>query len=128
MASNTGTYDISTLLATRFQSAAEFGVDTIEKVLAADVAAHNTIVQEMVSDMCEVTTERQRVYGTSADGEMQEVDEYGAAPTQRPTVGDSVGFPLRLFQFNLGWTEKFMQTATPADLATQVQSAEKAHL
>ncbi len=128
MASNTGTYDISTLLATRFQSAADFGLDTIERVLAADVAAHNAIVQEMVSDMCEVTTERQRIYGTSADGEMQEVDEYGRAPTQRALPGDTVGFPMRLFQFNLGWTAKFLQTATPADLAIQTQAAEKAHL
>jgi len=128
MAPNTGTYDIATLLATRNQSAADFGLDTIERVLAADVAAHNAIVQEMVSDMCEVTTDRQRIYGTSADGDMQEVDEYGRAPTQRALPGDTVGFPLRLFQFNLGWTAKFLQSATPADLAIQVQSAEKAHL
>lgn len=124
----TGTYDISTLLATRFQSAAEFGLDTIQQVLANDIAAHNTIVTQMVSDMCEPTTDRQRIYGSSTDGDMNEVDEYGAAPTQVNRPGSTVGFPLRLFQFNLGWTAKFMQVATPADLAIGVQSAEKAHL
>jgi len=128
MASNTGTYDIATLLATRITSAAEFGLDTIERVLAADVAAHNAIVQEMVSDMCEVTIDRQRIYGTSAGGEMQEVDEYGAAPTQKALPGSTVGFPLRLFQYNIGWTAKFLQQATPADLAIQTQAAEAAHL
>ncbi len=128
MTINTGTHDISTLLATRFQSAVAFGLDTIQRVLEADVAAHNAIVQQMVSDLCEVTTDRQRRYGTSVAGEMVEVDEYGRAATQVAKPGATVGFPLRLFQFNLGWTEKWLQTHTPADMATAVQNAEKAHL
>ena len=128
MATKVGSYDISSLLAARFQSVAEFGMETIQQVLAADIEAHNTIVQEMVGEMCEVTTDRQRIYGTSTDGEMIEVDEYGRAPTQADRPGATVAFPLKQFQFNLGWTEKWMQTKTPADLAIQVQSAESAHL
>ena len=128
MALNTGTHDISTLLATRFQSAVAYGLDTIEQVLAADIAAHNAIVQEMVSDICEVTTDRQRRYGTSVDGDMVEVDEYGRAPTQVAKPGATVGFPLRMFQFAIGWNEKWLQLHTPADMATAVQNAEKAHL
>ncbi len=124
----TGTYDISALLAARHQSAADFGLETIQEVLRADLEAHNAIVTEMISEMCEVTTDRQRIYGTSARGEMVEVDEYGRAPTQRPLTGASVGFPLRLFQFAIGWTEKFMQTRTPADMAQAVLGAEAAHL
>lgn len=124
----TGTHDISTLLATRFQSAASFGLDTIQQVLAADVAAHNAIVQEMVGGMCEVTSDRQRRYGTSSSGEMVEVDEYGRAQTQVDRPGATVGFPLRLFQYNLGWTAKWFETHTPADMATAVQAAQKAHL
>lgn len=123
-----GTYDIASLLATRNASAAEYGLDTIQAVLQADLAAHNQIVMEMVSELCEVTTDRQRVYGTSALGEMIEVDEYGAAPTQRPLTGATVGFPLRLFQFNIGWTAKWFQTHTPADMAQAVLGAEAAHL
>lgn len=127
MAQQTGTHDISTLLAARFASAAEYGVDTIARVLASDLAAWNSIVAEMVADMCEVTTDRQRKYGTSANGEMMEVDEYGKAPTQKALPGATVGFPLRLFQFNLGWTAKYLETATPADLATMSLNAQKAH-
>lgn len=123
----TGTFDISTLLATRFQSAAAFGLDTIQQVLAADVAAHNAIVQEMVGGMCEVTTDRQRRYGTSASGEMVEVDEYGRSQTQVDRPGATVGFPMRLFQFGLGWTAKWFETHTPADMAIAVQNAQKAH-
>jgi hypothetical protein len=128
MTTVTGTLDIASLLAARFQSAAEYGLDTIQAVLNSDVAAHNAIVTEMMSDMCEVTTDRQRLYGTSADGEMIEVDEYGRGPTQRPLTGATVGFPLKLFQFPIGWTEKWLQTHTPADLATAFLAAEQAHL
>lgn len=128
MAVNTGTLDISTLLATRHQSVAEFGLDTVQQVLAADIAAHNMIVQDMVSGLCEVTTDRQRRYGTSASGEMVEVDEYGRAPTQVTRPGATVGFPMRLFQFSIGWTQKWFQTHTPADMAAAVQNGQKAHL
>jgi hypothetical protein len=128
MATKTGLYDISKLLATRFQSAAEFGLDTIQAVLAADVAAHNALVNDMVAGLCEITSERQRRYGTSVDGEMIEVDEYGRAPTQAPVSGATVGFPLRLFQYAVGWTRKWFETHTPADMAQAVQAAEKAHL
>lgn len=124
----TGTHDISTLLATRYQSAADFGQDKIAAVLAADVAAHNAIMMEMVSDICEVTTDRQRRYGTSISGEMVEVDEYGRAQTQVAKPGATVGFPLRLNQFAIGWTEKWMQTHTPADMAIATQNAQKAHM
>lgn len=128
MTLNTGTYDISSLLAARFQSAAEYGLDTIQRVLQADLAAHNAIVNDMLTTLCEPTTERQRIYGTSADGEMVEVDEFGRAPTQSPKTGATVGFPLRLFQFPIGWTEKWMQVHTPADMAQAQLGAEAAHL
>lgn len=128
MATQTGMNDISTLLAARFQSVAEFGMNTVQRILEADIAAHNQIVSEMVGEMAELTTDRQRIYGTSASGEMIEVDEYGRAPTQRPLPGSTVGFPLRAFQFPIGWTEKYMQTRTPADVAQAVLGAEKAHL
>jgi hypothetical protein len=128
MSTLTGTYDISALLATRNASAAEFGLDTIQAVLQADIAAHNAIVLEMVSELCEVTPDRQRIYGTSTDGEMVEVDEYGRAPTQRPVTGATVGFPMRLFQYSIGWTRKWFETRTPADMAQAVLGAESAHL
>jgi hypothetical protein len=127
MPSNTGTYDLSSLLAQRFVSAAEFGLETIQQVLAADLAAHNLIMSQMLGELCDVTADLQRIYGTSSDGEMIEVDEYGRAPTQRALPGASVGFPLRLFQFNVGWTRKWFETKTPADMAIAVQSAEMAH-
>ncbi len=128
MATSVGTLDINALLATKFTTAAEYGLDTIQTILNADLAAHNAIVQEMVSDLCEPTTDRQRIYGTSINGEMIEVDEYGRAPTQKALPGETCGFPLRLFQYAIGWTDKWFETATPADMAVAVLAAEKAHL
>src|SRR5919109_1324217 len=127
MATNTGTYDISSLLRVTFQTAEEFGLDKVNDALERDRAAWNALVVEMLSDMAELTTDRQRAYGTSVAGEMLEVDEYGLAPTQKAKPGVTVGFPLRLFQYNIGWTAKYLQVATPADLATQQLAAEKAH-
>ncbi|MDR3572866.1 MAG: hypothetical protein P4L50_03310 [Anaerolineaceae bacterium] len=125
---NSGTYDISSLLAARFQSVAAFGMSTVRLVLDADIAAHNQIVQELMLEFCEITTDRQRIYGTSQSGDMVEVDEYGRAPAKRQNPGATVGFPMKNFQFNLGWTAKWLQTRTPADVAISVQGAEKAHL
>lgn len=127
MALTTGTSDISTLLAARFQSVAEYGYDNIIEVLRRDLAAHNRIMVELVQGLCEVTTDRQRIYGSSVDGEMQEVDEYGQASTQRPTQGSTVAFPLRKFQFPMGFTKRWLAKHTPADLAEVVLAAEKAH-
>lgn len=128
MATNTGTHDISTLLAVKHQSVAEFGEDTIAEVLQADLAAHNLIVSDMLSDLAASTADRQRISGTSLNGEMVETDEYGRAATQKATPGQTVGFPLRKFQYAIGWTRDFMKVATPADLAIAMQTAQKAHL
>lgn len=123
----TGTYDISSLLAARFQSVADFGLDTIERILLADIATHNQIVTEMVSDLADLTTDRQRIYGSTVAGEMVEVDEYGRSPTQRALPGSTVAFPLKLFQFAVGWTRKWMETKSPADMAQLVLAGQRAH-
>lgn len=127
MAAVTGTHDISSLLAARIQSPAEFGLDTIQQILEADTAAHNAIVRDMVAGLADPTTDRQRLYGSSLDGEMVEVDEFGRGPAQKDVVGSTVAFPLKLFQFNLGWTERWMLTHTPADMAQATQASQKAH-
>jgi hypothetical protein len=59
---------------------------------------------------------------------MVEVDEFGRAPTQKVKGGQTVGFPLRQYQFNLGWTRKYLQNATPAELVDQETKAKQAHM
>lgn len=124
---NTGTYDISSLLGVDNQTVEEFGTEDVTAVLQRDLEAHNQAVTEAVQEMAEITTERDGVYGTSADGEMQEVDEYGKGPTQKEEVAEPIAWPLRLFQYNVGWTAKYLQVATPADLAKTQLNAQTAH-
>lgn len=128
MPTNTGTHDISFLLAATNQSARAFGLDTIAAVLQADIAAHNALVRQMVGDFAEITTDTQRIYGASAAGEMVQVDEYGRSNTQRSGETATVGFPLHKFQYAIGWTEMWFELKTPADLARATLAAEKAHL
>ncbi len=128
MTQTTGMVSITDLLAVRHQSVAEFGMDTVARVLQADIDAHNVITGEMIADLAEPTADRQRISGASGDGEMNETDEFGNAPTQKTGNSATVAFPLRGYQFNLGWTRKFLENATPADLAQMVLNAEKADL
>jgi len=129
MAVLTGTHDISDLLATRFPTTiTDVGMEVINEIISKDLAAHNALVNEMVANMVEFTTQKLRAYGGSVGGEMVEVDEYGLAPTQKVRAGATAGFPLRLFQYNVGWTYKWMQNHAPSELATMVLAAEQAHM
>lgn len=130
MAPQVGTYDIGALLDTRFDavSLADYGQDTFAATLARDLAAHNAVVTEMIADLAEPTTDRLRAYGTGAVGEMVEVDEYGRSETQRSAPGASVAAPLRLFQYAVGWTRKYIEQASVRDAALRVSAAKKAHL
>ena len=113
----TGTYTFEDLLANRFQSPRAFGLDNILPVLTAELAAHNAVVTSMMAELAEPTTEAQEVYGSAVGGDMLEVDEFADAPTQKVNPGSTVGYPLRKFQHNLGWTEEFMLKGTVADMA-----------
>jgi len=126
--SHTGTYTIADLLAARFTTAKSFGLNTIAEILRADLAAHNTLVTSMLSDLCEVGTDSRRMTGGVNNAYMTEVDEFGRVATQKYVGGQEVGFPLRYFQYAAGWTRKFLENATPADLAIRQIDAEKAHL
>lgn len=122
-----GTNDMASLLANKQTTAETFGLDTIAETFAADLAAHNRLMDEIVSEIADVTDDRQRLAGTSDSGEMVQVDEYGRSQTQRPAVGQTVGFPLRLYQFAIGWTRKALQQRSVADVALNFQNAQKAH-
>lgn len=126
--SNVGTMQLSDLLSVRHLSVLDFGLDRTMEIVQADLAAHNAIMQEMVGTFCEVTTDLQRIYGMNADTAMQEVDQYGVAPTEKVGEGYIVGFPLKSFQRNVGFTADFLRRATPADIATQITAIQKAHV
>lgn len=123
-----GLFTIDDLIATRFANAKTFGLSTIAEVLAADLAAHNAIVSSMVSELCDITGDARRITGGSNTANMTEVDPLGRAPSQKDVSGFECAFPLKMFQYNTGWTERFLENATVADVAQKQLDAEKAHL
>lgn len=129
MASRTGTYTLADLLSARFAEvrAVEYGIDNLVAVLQADVDTHNSIMEDLIGEFAEPTFDIFRRQGSSIDGEFQEVDEFGRAPTQKVAPGQTVGFPLRKFQHAIGWTQDFMDRATVTDFAQSQLNAEKAH-
>ena len=81
-----GTYTLADLFAARFANAKAFGFDNIAAVLQADVANHNALVGQMLTELCEVTEDARRLYGSSQDAVMSEVDEFGLAPDRKSVV------------------------------------------
>jgi hypothetical protein len=130
MATYTGTHDISWLLATRYPITTPTDWDEVVNVLQRDNAAHNAIIEDMLDDLVEFTTDKTRPYGdVGSEGEMIEVDEYGRGPTQRPPAAPgTVGFPLRRFQFPIGWTDLYLELATGSELAVTQQKAQRSHI
>lgn len=128
MATSYGTLGVSDLLAATGQSIADYGEDRAYEALANGLAAHNALVKDMVTELCEVTSDRLSRFGTTGGGEMVEVDEYGAADTQKSVPGSNVGFPLRKQQYAVQWTNTFMLTNTPAELAGQFTAGSDADL
>jgi hypothetical protein len=101
-------------------------MDRVLQALDQELFAHNTLMTQMLSDLCDITTERLRTYGAASGGSMIKVDEYGRGPTQVNVPGDTAGFPLHKYQYAVGWTDTWLKVKTPADLAISVQGAEVA--
>ena len=129
--STTGTYTIGDLLIIGNVNISEFGEDTVAEVLNRDIRLFNSRVVDMMSQLASPITElkdRLARYGTSIDGDMIELDEFGQPPAQKETVGVNVGFPLRKYGFAVGWTRDYMLNRTPADAAIATTNAQKAYL
>jgi len=124
---NTGTMNMADLQAITNQSAVAFGLDAIADVLARDLAAHNALVGEAFRDYCEITADNLRRSGASGAGEMIIADDYSRAPTQKPAAGGTIGIPKDLHQTAIGWTQRFLNKATPAELASAQLNIQSAH-
>lgn len=123
----TGTYSLDDLLQQRFASAAEFGLDTINEVLQRDLANYNSQVLDQMTLFSDPLTKQSRIYGVSAAVSMVEVDEFGVAPSQKNLPGVTVSFPLRMYKSSLGWTTKYMEIATPREIASKFLEARRGH-
>lgn len=124
----TGTHTVADLQSITTQTAVDYGLDAINDVLQADLAAHNAVVDSMVMDLAETSTDRERIYGASADATMLRSDEYDRGVTVKAGAGSNVGFPLYKFVKDVGWTRDYMLQATPAQIANTVLAIQTAHV
>ena len=123
----TGVHTVADLTSITTQTAVDYGLEDIAEILRNDLAAYNTVVDEMVEDLAEPSTDRERIYGASADGEMFESDEYDRGVTVKAGAGSNVGFPLKKFVKDVGWTRDYMLQSTPAQIANTVLSIQSMH-
>lgn len=127
MAVKTGTFDVASLLANKQTTAATFGLENIATVLQNDIAVQNRVMNGMIQEFAERTTERLMLVGASDSGDMVEVDQFGRSRTQKPAVGANLGVPLRLFQYAVGWTRKYFEQTSVADVVLRASGGQKAY-
>ena len=129
MALKVGAFDVANTLAARLNSIPNFqgaNADRVMQALDLELAAHNRIMLELVSDLCNITTQKLLVYGATSGGSMVKVDEYGRGPTQVSMPADTAGIPMHKYQYAVGWTDTWLKVNTPADMAVRVQQAQVA--
>ena len=122
--SDGGSDTLAALRATNLTSIAGYGLDQAYQGIALFLAAHNMIMQEMLGELCAVTTEHQRAFGSvdASSMAMEEMDADGKVAAQKIMAGVAVGFPLRRYGVGLSWNYTYFQNKTPADMAAQVQA------
>lgn len=86
------------------------------------LAAHNQAFRDMVNDLCVVTDQAELPYGGSDAARIDELDEWGAADASKAAAYGNVGFPLRIYGGTIQWTRTYFETASPAQLAAQLDA------
>lgn len=115
-----GTNAVIDTLRSNFQTVGAFGEDRAYEAMANLVAAHNRILQrDLLTDLVDRTTDKERVYGTPDLMEMVRTDEFGRPDVQKVQPGMVVGFPLHSYQGALGWTRKAWRRMTVAEMTGQ---------
>ena len=111
------------------QTVIQYGEDKLAAQFQDFRDAQNALVQLMVKDLIEPTTERISTYGAAQKMEMHKADEYTRMDAQKaaPTPTD-IGWPLDEFQLSLQWTQKALQVMTVADAATKEMGVAEADL
>lgn len=123
-----GTLQVLDTLASTQQTVAAYGEDRAFQEIERAREIHNAQVRDMMAAFCEITTDRQRRYGSADAMHMDEIDEFGTPDAQKIAAGVTVGFPLRLFGTSVQWTRKYFQVATGRELAAQVMGVLDADL
>jgi hypothetical protein len=102
--------------------------EQLAKSFSDALAAYNKLTEEMLGDLADTTDQAQLAFPGSDVAIIQELDEWGAADASKATSSGEVGFPLRIYGGTLQWTNTFLERATPALMATQLDAFATADL
>lgn len=125
-ATKVGTLAIADLRANKQTTVAEVDEQELAAILQRELQAHNELTDDFVNGLADVTTERQQQAGVGETGEMMEADEYARVPTQKADVGANLGFPMKKYDFAVGWTQLWFEMASLADFASRATFAQNA--
>lgn len=113
-------------IASTQQTIAELGEDMIWASIEAELAAHNAIMNEMLDELVERSTDRLRRFGGSSQMSMDELDELGTPDAEKITAGVNVAFPLKRYGRSLQWTRNYFLVATGEEFAKQILGIQEA--
>lgn len=105
-----------------------YGEDRLYAHISDLLDVHNALTNEMVTSFVETTTDNIRRFGAgTVEAEMIEVDEWGITDVQKTSVsGYDIGFPLRAYQYSIGWTRRYFETKAVSDIAKEYVAAQTA--
>ena len=125
----TGTYTLDDLLKEDTVTITTFGEEAVAAAVLRELDQLNAQVRgEMLTDLAQTTTDRQRTYGVTTGGDFVELDEMGFPAAQKSEGGETVGIPLGKFGRAHAWNRDFMAAATPAFVAKTTREVEAAYL
>jgi hypothetical protein len=102
---------------------------TIYQQLQIFLDAHNALMDQMVEDIIEPTTDRFLTWGSNAEVSMMDGDEFSRPDVAKGQVNPTMNaFPLYLKQVAYGVTKLFMETKTVGDLEQVVTMCTDADL
>lgn len=117
---------LTDLLATDSQTVADYGENRLYDNLNRLMMVHNDLMAEQLSEFVEVRSGADaRLAGSGGTETMavEDLDEFATPDRQHVEAGVPMGFPLRRHGNSIGWTLDWLDDATPADVAAQVNAA-----
>lgn len=96
--------------------------DAIAKSFNAALEAYSALTADLLGDVADTTKETQLAFPGSDEAIIQELDEWGAADASKASTTGEVGFPLRIYGGTLQWNKTYLERATPAMLAGQLDA------
>jgi hypothetical protein len=107
----------------------EYDEDTLYTIIQSFLDAHNRLMDELLMDICEKTTEKWFTWGNYAQATMMDGDEFSRPDAQKIDLTPvTMGLPLYLKQAAYQVTAKFMQNKTIGDLEKVVLAVRDADI